>query len=86
MDHILVYKKELTLKEVVKALDLGGIGFVSFIDKDNTLVGILTDGDLRRGILNNQSNIDDFINFNPIKMNITTPRNEILSKLKSLHR
>ncbi|HFF8524477.1 TPA: nucleotidyltransferase family protein [Providencia rettgeri] len=86
MNHVLIYSKELTLKEVVKSLDLGGIGFVSFVDKDSTLVGILTDGDLRRGILNNQNNIDDFINFNPIKMNISTPRSEILSKLKQLHR
>lgn len=83
---MLVYKNDLSFKEVVQALDKGGIGFVSFIDQKQRLVGILTDGDLRRGILNNQTNINDLINFNPIKMDINTPRNKVFAELRKLHR
>ncbi|RSD27913.1 nucleotidyltransferase family protein [Vibrio pectenicida] len=86
MNHVLLYNEELTIKEVVKALDESGIGLVSFVDSENNLVGILTDGDLRRGILNNLENVKDLINFEPIKMASTSSKSEVIASLKYLHR
>ena len=86
MNHTIVYNKSLSLKEVVQVLDDGGIGLVSFVDEDGKLVGILTDGDLRRGILNCVSDIDELINFDPIKMNASSSRSEVITRLKALHR
>ncbi|UTZ36296.1 NTP transferase domain-containing protein [Vibrio campbellii] len=86
MNHTIVYNKSLSLKEVVKVLDDGGIGLVSFVDKDGKLVGILTDGDLRRGILNSVSDIDELVNFKPIKMHVSSSKGDILARLKNLHR
>ncbi|EMK6852539.1 nucleotidyltransferase family protein, partial [Vibrio cholerae] len=86
MNHTIVYNKNLSLKEVVQVLDDGGIGLVSFIDTEGKLVGILTDGDLRRGILNSVSAIDELVNFKPIKMHASSSKSDILARLRSLHR
>ncbi|MEZ8103067.1 nucleotidyltransferase family protein [Vibrio bivalvicida] len=86
MNHALLYNERLTIKEVVKALDEGGMGLVAFVDKENHLIGIVTDGDLRRGILNNITDVRDLINFNPIKMLSTSAKSEVVASLKSLHR
>lgn len=86
MKHALLYDESLTIKKVVKALDDGGIGFVAFVDKDEHLVGILTDGDLRRGILNNLTNVEELVNFEPVKMDSASTKSEVIANLKSLHR
>lgn len=77
---------ESTLLEAIKALDDAGIGFLAFIDDKKSLVGILTDGDLRRGILNQKTELLDIINTTPMTLLHDTAQVEIIAKLKSLHR
>jgi arabinose-5-phosphate isomerase len=43
-----VISSEATWIEVIKAISLGGLGAVNVVDERGTLVGIITDGDLRR--------------------------------------
>jgi len=40
-----------SIREAIKQLDNGGIGFTTVIDDNEKVVGILTDGDFRRAIL-----------------------------------
>ena len=59
------YKKVLlkstsTIKEALQIIDSGAMGIALVIDEHEKLLGTLTDGDIRRGILNNLS-LDDSI-------------------------
>jgi NDP-sugar pyrophosphorylase family protein len=48
----------LSIRDSVKKLDNAGIGFVSVIDEENKIKGIVTDGDFRRAVLSGIS-LDD---------------------------
>ncbi|MFT6906573.1 MAG: dTDP-glucose pyrophosphorylase [Oleiphilaceae bacterium] len=86
MRNTFLLTAESTLYEAIQALDETGIGFLAFIDGTKHLLGILTDGDLRRGILNKKTELIDIINTTPITLAYDTPRKEIIAKLKNLHR
>jgi len=77
---------ESTLYEAIQSLDDAGIGFLAFIDENQHLIGILTDGDLRRGILNKKTELIDIINTSPTTVQYDTPKRNIIAKLKNLHR
>jgi arabinose-5-phosphate isomerase len=55
--------------EVVKAISKYALGAVNVVDENGKLIGIVTDGDLRRAIENNQ----DFTNLNAEKMMTRNP-------------
>lgn len=86
MDNAFILNENSTLFEAIEALDSGGIGFLAFVNESNLLLGILTDGDLRRAILNKETELREIINRTPKTANIRTPRLQIIAQLKSLHR
>ena len=43
--------KNSSIRYAIKKLDKGGIGFITVIDDNNKVIGILTDGDFRRAVL-----------------------------------
>lgn len=47
-DRIPVVSDQATLKEAIIEMSAKGLGMTGITDKDNTLIGIFTDGDLRR--------------------------------------
>lgn len=47
-DAVPVVKKAATMKEVIEEMTSKGFGITTVVDDDGRLVGILTDGDLRR--------------------------------------
>lgn len=49
-----IVSSEFSIKEAIKWLDSGGIGFLC-IYKNDKIYGVITDGDIRRAILNNIS-------------------------------
>jgi arabinose-5-phosphate isomerase len=55
--------------EVIKAISKNSLGAVNVIDENTQLIGIVTDGDLRRAIENNQ----DFSELNAEKMMTKNP-------------
>lgn len=55
--------------EVVKSISKNSLGAVNVVESDGKLMGIVTDGDLRRAIENNQ----DFTNLNAGKMMTANP-------------
>ncbi|MDJ0702066.1 MAG: KpsF/GutQ family sugar-phosphate isomerase [Leptolyngbyaceae cyanobacterium MO_188.B28] len=52
--------------EVVSAISKGGLGAVNVIDPQERLLGVITDGDLRRAIQNSQSTNLDTLNASSI--------------------
>lgn len=53
VNDTLLIKKNVSLKAAIAQLDEGGRGVLFIVDENDLLVGILTDGDVRRAILNN---------------------------------
>jgi len=72
-----------TVKDALGAIDRGAMKIAVVVDSDTKLVGILTDGDIRRGLLNGlslDSTIDSIIQKNPVVCNINESKEDILDK------
>jgi dTDP-glucose pyrophosphorylase len=79
-----------TIKEALKIIDKGAMQIAIVIDEHDRLVGTLTDGDIRRGLLNNLSldaSIESIIFRTPTVAAISDTKEEILQKAlgKKLH-
>ena len=64
-----VIGKKVIFKEALEEMGRTRLGIVCITDKDNKLLGILTDGDIRRGLIRGmQLNdpVEDAIHTNPI--------------------
>lgn len=85
MKHTLKLTDSTELKDVVEALDFGGIGFLAFVDDNETLLGIVTDGDLRRSILRKTTDVNQIINRTPETMPAESSKKDIVAKLKRMH-
>jgi len=75
-----------TIKEAMRVIDRGSIKTAIVVDKSNKLCGMVTDGDIRRGILKGVSineKIFEVMNKNPIYAYTNTPKEEILNILKN---
>jgi len=72
-----------TIKEALKIIDSGAMRIALVVDKNHKLIGTLTDGDIRRGFLNNltlEDSIDSIIFKNPTICNIKDTKDDILKK------
>lgn len=72
----------VSIKEGVQTLDKSGIGVLAICDKQNTLLGIVTDGDIRRAILRSIT-FDQEIGLICNRTPLTAPQG--VSRLDSLH-
>lgn len=54
VDHIKLTQKA-TIREALQIIDSGAMRIAIVVDKDDRLIGTLTDGDIRRALLNNLS-------------------------------
>ena len=86
MKNAFQLKNNSTFEMIVDALDKGGVGFLAIIDEHEILKGIVTDGDIRRSILKKTYSIEAMLNKNPEVMQHLSPKREIISRLKTLHR
>lgn len=78
--NILLQPKS-TIKEALKVIDAGTIQIALVVDKDEKLIGTLTDGDIRRGLLNDLSlndTIETLIYKKPVVCNIKDTKEKIL--------
>lgn len=76
-----VLKSTSTIKEALKIIDSGAMKIALVIDENEKLLGTLTDGDIRRGILNNLSlddTIESIIFKNPTVCYIDDTKEDIL--------
>ena len=70
-----------TIERVIKTLNSSTLKIVVIKDGLNKLIGTITDGDIRRGLLQGldlNSPIDSIINKNPLVVNPEIPKREIL--------
>ena len=70
INKLFIYKKEI-IRKALELLNTYQIGIILVIDKDNKLLGTLTDGDIRRGLLSGkvlETEIKDIMNQNFIYM------------------
>ena len=85
MNH-LVLSDKATFKDAVKALDENGNGFLAIVDSNYVLKGILTDGDIRRALLDNKYDLDDVYNKSPVTMLSDSSRISVMNMLKKTHK
>lgn len=86
MNNKLVLSSETRFNDAIKLLDLNGNGVLPVVDKDEKLLGLITDGDIRKAILNNHLKLEYIINKNPHKLHVDTSKNQIVNYLKKIHR
>lgn len=86
MNNRLVLTAETKINDAIKLLDLNGNGILPVVDHDNYLVGIITDGDIRKAILNNRLDLQAIVNKNPYSLNVNTSKRRIINYLRKIHR
>ena len=72
-----------TIKEALKIIDSGAMRIALVVDSNNKLLGTLSDGDIRRGLLKNLSlddTIEDLYFKNPIIASINDSNERIIQK------
>ena len=70
-----------TIREALRIIDNGAMRIAIVVDEEGRLIGTLTDGDIRRGLLKGMeldSPIRDIYNSNPISVRISDPKEKIL--------
>lgn len=82
----LLLTEDSTLDDALRLLDSNGNGFLPVVNEQETLIGIITDGDIRRAILNKNLELNAVINTNPTTCLVGTSHIEIKRKLRAIHR
>ena len=85
LNKILV-NQDLSIKEAMRIIYNGAIKMAIVVDNRQRLVGVVTDGDIRRGILNGKSINEKVIqvtNQSPIYLHPKSPEEEIISVFKN---
>jgi len=81
---IFVAKKTTTLRDALERIELNHHGVIFVVDSDDTVIGVATDGDIRRYLLNGGS-LDGWVDIcaNPhfVWERPSTPRETLLKKL-----
>jgi arabinose-5-phosphate isomerase len=80
--------KTSTVKEVIFQMTESGLGATSIINETGELIGIITDGDIRRSVANSSNffelTVNDIYNKNPITIKPTSLAVEALNIMESL--
>jgi dTDP-glucose pyrophosphorylase/predicted transcriptional regulator len=80
-----VVSPETLLGDAISKIDVSGLQIALVVATDNTLLGVLTDGDIRRAILagkNIQVPVSEVMSVQPIAVRDSTPRNQMLSLMR----
>jgi dTDP-glucose pyrophosphorylase len=72
--------------DIIKSVDSFGIGFIAVVNDENKLLGIITDGDIRKALLTQKKDVNEIINNNPITLIYTTPKSQIIAFLEQKRR
>lgn len=83
MKHIekIIISPNASIKDAMKKIDEGATKIALVTDEKLSFLGTITDGDIRRAILNDMSldeSIESIYNKNPIKAYIDTPKSELI--------
>lgn len=81
-NEITVFKNQ-TIKEALEAIDKGAIRIAIVLDDNKKVIGTISDGDIRRGLLNNlnlNSHIENLYFKEPTLANINDSKESIIQK------
>jgi dTDP-glucose pyrophosphorylase len=84
--HKIILPIEVTIKDVVKILDQVALQIVLITDESNLLIGTVSDGDIRRGLLKGlslDSPIESIVRRNPIVVAPGLSREKVLQIMNS---
>ena len=78
---------ELTMESVLKSIENGNLGFTLVLDGNGAFKGLISNADVRKGLLNNLDDLNaltprDFLNTNPFYMEETVTVLEMLQLIK----
>jgi dTDP-glucose pyrophosphorylase/predicted transcriptional regulator len=82
----ILIKPESSLKDAITAIDIGSLQIAIVVDEYRKLLGIVTDGDVRRAILRGVSldiNVTNVMTHNPYVLHEGFSRNEALSLMRN---
>lgn len=82
-----VVRREMPLREVIAKIDKSGLQLALVLNSDETLAGVLTDGDVRRAILAGKSldvNVSEVMNPQPTVAPASMPRSKMLQLMRRL--
>ncbi len=82
-----ILENELNLENLLKAIEVGQLGFCLVMDQNNQFKGLISNADIRRGLLRNLDNLNEIdvhsmINKKPITVNESNSVNEMLKIIK----
>jgi len=75
------------IREALELLDRSGVGVALVVDDDDVLLGLLTDGDLRRALLGGaslESPVDTFVVRSFVRVSPAEPRANVLDRMRAL--
>ncbi|HRO76734.1 MAG TPA: CBS domain-containing protein, partial [Crocinitomicaceae bacterium] len=83
----MVFVEDLTLKSTLEEIENGQLGFTLVTDKKQQFHGIISNADIRKGLLKQYTQLPDLdisqlINRNPVKINDTNTVVEMLNVIK----
>lgn len=79
ISKLFVYKN-YSVRKTLEIIDSGARGIALLVDKDETLLGTITDGDIRRSILKGvslENSVENIVHYNPISVKQSMTREEI---------
>lgn len=79
INKLFVYKN-YSIRQTLEAIDSGARGIVLLVNEDRTLIGTITDGDVRRAILKGMSledSAENIVHYNPISVKQSMTREEV---------
>jgi len=82
----IIIRPESLIIEALKIIDNEALRVALVVDDEYHLVGVVTDGDVRRGILNGlalDSTVLNIMNTSPITANINTPKKDLLKLMET---
>lgn len=86
LNNKLVLNASTKFEEAIQLLDKNGNGVLPVINKSNVFIGLITDGDIRKAILNKHLDLEHIINKHPYKYSVNSTDSERLQFLKSIKR
>lgn len=86
MPNKLILDADTKFDNAVKLLDENHTGVLPVVNKAGKLLGIITDGDIRKAILNKCLDLEHIINRTPYTLNINSSKNQIITYMKKIHR
>ncbi|OUS31474.1 alcohol dehydrogenase [Gammaproteobacteria bacterium 45_16_T64] len=83
-ENILIHSDQ-TIREALELINAESLRVVLVVDENRSLLGTVTDGDIRRGLLNNlqlSAPVSDVMKISPITTSSSTPKSELVELMK----